>query len=104
MQLSDYIKARGMRRYRFAESVACSPQTITDLCNGNSWPGRDLALRIRAATGGAVTPNDFLPPYVAPADGRTPAGAGCREGEDIALPERCPPIGGISPEAHEAAE
>lgn len=63
MRLADYLRENGIRRNAFAATVGCSPTTITLLCADppGQWPGRDLALRIREATSGAVTADDFLP-------------------------------------------
>ena len=69
MKLADYLQKRGIKRIHFARVLGISPSYLTQLCADPSdfWPGRDVAFRIRAATGGEVTPNDFLPPYEAAA-------------------------------------
>lgn len=60
MKLSDYLAASGTTRAAFAEQVGVSQSLITQLCQDQVWPGRDVAARIVEATGGRVTPNDFL--------------------------------------------
>ncbi len=51
----------GTTRSAFARSVGLSPASITALCNDQqAWVSREAGSRIAAATGGAVTPNDFL--------------------------------------------
>lgn len=61
MRLADYIADRGLKRIEFARAVGVSPSHLSHLCSGDGWPGRDVAMRIRRATAGAVTPDDFLP-------------------------------------------
>ena len=61
MTLSDYLDRHGMKRIDFAKAIDVTPGYITSLCNGASWPSRAVMAKIRKATRGAVTPNDFLP-------------------------------------------
>jgi 3,4-dihydroxy 2-butanone 4-phosphate synthase/GTP cyclohydrolase II len=61
MQLAEWLSLNGIKRKDFAEMVGVSPAHITQLCDGKSWPGRDVAERISRETGGQVTANDFLP-------------------------------------------
>lgn len=61
MRLADYLTETGTSRVAFAESVGISGGFVTQLCNGEAWPGRDVAARIKNATDGKVTPDDFLP-------------------------------------------
>ncbi|MCA6108157.1 helix-turn-helix domain-containing protein [Bradyrhizobium cenepequi] len=60
MKLTDWLRREERRRSAFAASVGVSPATITGLCNGTVWVGRELAKRILDETNGEVTPNDFL--------------------------------------------
>ncbi len=61
MKLESWLKRTGTKRSAFAEAVGLSPASITALCkDGASWISRETAERIARATGGAVTPNDFL--------------------------------------------
>ncbi len=61
MTLSDWLSAQKLSRKEFARRIGVSAGAITQFCNDpHSWVSRDTALQIVAATGGAVTPNDFL--------------------------------------------
>ncbi|TCR70166.1 3,4-dihydroxy-2-butanone-4-phosphate synthase [Bosea sp. BK604] len=61
MKLDTWLQQQGMARSAFARKVGLSPASVTALCNDQSaWISRESAERITAATGGAVTPNDFL--------------------------------------------
>lgn len=61
MRLDDYLARSGETRSAFARRAGLSPAAVTALCNDPEvWISRDTASRICAATGGAVTPNDFL--------------------------------------------
>lgn len=74
MNLADFIQSKGMRRSAFAASIGVSPTIITQWCAGDAWPSAEMAERIYAATGGAVTPNDFLQARIARQDMAVPAG------------------------------
>ena len=61
MKLSNWLKTAKIKRVDFAASIGLSPASVTALCNDDaSWLSRETATRIAEATGGAVTPNDFL--------------------------------------------
>lgn len=61
MKLESWLRRTGTKRSAFAETVGLSPASITALCkDGTGWVSRETAERIARATGGAVTPNDFL--------------------------------------------
>lgn len=61
MKLDAYLSRNKIARSAFAKQVGLSPASVTALCNDQSaWISRESAERIAAATGGAVTPNDFL--------------------------------------------
>lgn len=63
MKLIDWLAETGMGRSAFAKQIGVRPSYVTLLCSDEpSWPGREIATRIRDATNGAVTANDFLPP------------------------------------------
>lgn len=66
MLLADWIRKRGITRKDFAGLIGVSPPYITALCDNTVWPGKDVAGRISEATGGEVTPSDFLAPQKAP--------------------------------------
>jgi 3,4-dihydroxy 2-butanone 4-phosphate synthase/GTP cyclohydrolase II len=61
MKLDAWLSQNKIGRSAFARMVGMSPATVTALCNDqNAWISRESAERIAAATGGSVTPNDFL--------------------------------------------
>lgn len=61
MRLDEWLAQQGETRSGFARRAGLSPAAVTALCNDPGvWVSRDSAERIAAATGGAVTPNDFL--------------------------------------------
>ncbi len=61
MKLDAWLTQNKIGRSAFARLVGLSPASVTALCNDQSaWISRESAERIAAATGGAVTPNDFL--------------------------------------------
>jgi 3,4-dihydroxy 2-butanone 4-phosphate synthase/GTP cyclohydrolase II len=61
MQLAEWIKNSGKTRKQVASELGLSPASITALCAGTTWPGRDVAARIAELTVGQVTANDFVP-------------------------------------------
>lgn len=69
MHLRDYLAQHGLTHEAFARQIQVTTSAVTKLVAGTrpSWPTME---RIVAATGGAVTPNDFLPapPATTPAD------------------------------------
>jgi 3,4-dihydroxy 2-butanone 4-phosphate synthase/GTP cyclohydrolase II len=61
MKLDAWLQQNKIGRSAFARQVGLSPASVTALCNDQSaWISRESAERIAAATGGSVTPNDFL--------------------------------------------
>ena len=65
MRLENYLKETKIKRIHAATALGISPSGITTLCSPNGWPAtRELAIRIQEWTRGAVTANDFVPPYV----------------------------------------
>lgn len=58
--LDAWLAANGRTRTWLAEQIGTSTATLSRLMRGKQWPSREIADRIRAITGGAVTPNDFL--------------------------------------------
>lgn len=61
MKLADYLKATDTRPSAFAAKVGCPPSTITRILRNERSPGLELMARIRAASEGKVSANDFLP-------------------------------------------
>lgn len=62
MKLLAYLKAKKIKRTDFAAQIGVVPSYVTALCADECWPSKAVAGRIYEATGGAVTPNDFLRP------------------------------------------
>ncbi|MFN3671598.1 MAG: 3,4-dihydroxy-2-butanone-4-phosphate synthase [Bosea sp. (in: a-proteobacteria)] len=61
MKLDVWLTQNKIGRSAFARQVGLSPASVTALCNDQTaWISRESAERIAAATGGSVTPNDFL--------------------------------------------
>jgi DNA-binding transcriptional regulator YdaS (Cro superfamily) len=61
MLLSDWLKNKGRgARVELARRIGVSPQHITGLCDGSSWPSRAVARAIERETDGAVTADDFV--------------------------------------------
>ncbi|WP_439495833.1 3,4-dihydroxy-2-butanone-4-phosphate synthase [Bosea sp. (in: a-proteobacteria)] len=61
MKLETWLQQQGIARSVFAKQAGLSPASVTALCNDpGAWISRESAERIAAATGAAVTPNDFL--------------------------------------------
>jgi 3,4-dihydroxy 2-butanone 4-phosphate synthase / GTP cyclohydrolase II len=61
MKLDQWLRQNKLSRSDFARSIEMSAASITALCNDDTaWISRESAERIAQATGGAVTPNDFL--------------------------------------------
>ncbi|AGH48742.1 2-oxoglutarate dehydrogenase E1 component [Sphingomonas sp. MM-1] len=70
MKLVDYLEAHSLTHEQFAGILGCSQPTVTRFVHGIRRPSRFLMRRIAEATGGVVTPNDFLdespPPFQDP--------------------------------------
>jgi 3,4-dihydroxy 2-butanone 4-phosphate synthase / GTP cyclohydrolase II len=61
MKLATWLSRTKTKRIDFAAEIGLSPASITQLCREDApWVSRETAERIAQATGGAVTPNDFL--------------------------------------------
>jgi 3,4-dihydroxy 2-butanone 4-phosphate synthase/GTP cyclohydrolase II len=61
MRLDQFLARSKETRSAFARRAGLSPAAVTALCNDpTAWVSRETARRIIAATGEAVTPNDFL--------------------------------------------
>jgi 3,4-dihydroxy 2-butanone 4-phosphate synthase/GTP cyclohydrolase II len=61
MDLRSYLAEHRLTHEAFARQIGVTTSAVTKLVAGTrpSWPTME---RIVAATSGAVTPNDFLPP------------------------------------------
>ena len=61
MKLTDWLVQNKVKRNIFARRIGLSPGAVTQMCAPDrAWVSRETALLILQATGGAVTPNDFL--------------------------------------------
>ena len=60
MQLRDYLEAEGITAAEFAKLIARSEATVSRIIRGVNRPDWDTLQKIGIATGGKVTPNDFL--------------------------------------------
>ena len=58
--LDRYLTAQGLKNVEFARMVGVSESTISRLSRGLQAPSYALVRRIRKATKGAVTADDFL--------------------------------------------
>lgn len=62
MRLTDYLEAKGITDTEFARLVGVSHSLVHYWKSGAKRPSMETAARIRDATGGAVTADDFMPP------------------------------------------
>jgi len=60
-KLREWREARSLSAAAFAGMIESSSASVIRLEQGKQSPSFDLLKRIHEATGGAVTPNDFLP-------------------------------------------
>jgi len=69
MKLAEYLKTAEGPDADFASSIGVSRQALHRYCSGERTPRPEVMVRIRDATKGAVTADDFLPASPAPAEG-----------------------------------
>lgn len=60
MKLSDWLKREGISGAEFARRTELSEGMVSLLTRDATWLSRDTANTIMKATGGEVTPTDFL--------------------------------------------
>ena len=60
MKLAAYLAREGMTNAAFSRATGLSEGTVSLLSRDEIWLSRDTATKIFEATGGEVTPNDFL--------------------------------------------
>jgi transcriptional regulator with XRE-family HTH domain len=60
MKLEQYLLNNGIKPVAFAASIDVAPSTITRILRGERTPRIDLIGKIRTATGGKVTADDFM--------------------------------------------
>ena len=67
MKLADWLqlpddKGKPRLRYKFAERIGVSNASITCYCDGSVFPSREVLVKIKRETKGAVCADDFLAP------------------------------------------
>ena len=60
MKLAAYLSEHNISEADFAAQIGVARETVNKLKNGQLWLSSETAERIVRATGGSVTPNDFL--------------------------------------------
>lgn len=60
MKLEQYLRENEIKPVAFAVSIDVAPSTITRILRGERTPRIDLIGKIKVATGGAVTADDFM--------------------------------------------
>lgn len=60
MELSEYMKAKGLRDKQAAHELAISRSFLSEIRQGKKQPTLDLAVRIEEWSGGEVKPADLL--------------------------------------------
>lgn len=65
MKLEQYLKENDIKPVAFATMLEVAPSTITRILRRERTPQIDLIAKIKAATGGAVTMEDFLSEHAA---------------------------------------
>jgi transcriptional regulator with XRE-family HTH domain len=89
MKLDHYIKERGVTEQELATATGYSQGTINKLRNGKINPTLELLTRVTEATNGAVTPNDFLPPFrsdESPSSAALPQAHEAQTSEEVSAP------------------
>lgn len=60
MRLGIWLKQQRVTQMQFAETLGISRNYVSELGAGKKWPSREVAQRIREATRGMVSADDFL--------------------------------------------
>lgn len=60
MTLKEYITSKELSPEQMAEKLDCSPGAVRKWLSHERTPRPDQMRRITLATGGKVTPNDFI--------------------------------------------
>lgn len=67
MKLQAYLESKRLTVAEFARDAGfASRQVVHKYLTGERFPGPEALLRIRKATGGAVTADDFVDQHTAP--------------------------------------
>jgi len=59
MKLAAYLQENNLTPSAFAARIGSPASTVTRLLRGERSPGINLLMKIKVATHGAVTPDDF---------------------------------------------
>lgn len=62
MKLADYLKDTSQTYRQFAVLLGCNAAQVHRWANGKRSPSLEVCAKIKAATGGKVSADDFLPP------------------------------------------
>jgi transcriptional regulator with XRE-family HTH domain len=68
MQLASFMSERSLSDEELARMLGCSAHAVNKWRRGKRFPRQRQMARIREATGGLVTPDDFMP-SISSADG-----------------------------------
>lgn len=60
MRLQQFLDQNNIGRAEFAKAIGVSEVAITRYVGGKRMPRPEILVKIKVATNGAVTPNDFL--------------------------------------------
>lgn len=66
MKLAAYLKHTDQTYRQFAAKLGCDAGQVNRWANGRRSPTLEMCARIRAATDGLVSADDFLPDEAAP--------------------------------------
>jgi transcriptional regulator with XRE-family HTH domain len=61
MRLAEYLESSKISPAEFSRLIGVSPAAVSRYASGRRFPEPSVLVRIRAATDGAVTADDFLP-------------------------------------------
>lgn len=61
MKLPEWLAANDVTMVAFAKTVGVTPSAVSRWCSGELFPATDKLVRIRRATMGAVSADDFMP-------------------------------------------
>lgn len=60
MQLARYLATNKLSKRRFGRIIGVTEESVRRYCSGERFPTPDILNKIRLATKGAVTANDFV--------------------------------------------
>ena len=59
--MTEWLAREGLTQEDFAKRIGHDQSYVSRLCRRVTWPRPDVIVKIRAATGGAVTADDLMP-------------------------------------------